>query len=166
MELTKQIISLLKLILLIISSVYSVNIYASSPISPKLFVSITNSLDNETLVLSSSVQRGYFFSGYANTLNTIYSNNDIYFGVYSQTNNKVFTWTELNENFVLNEGFSAIKKNNQSDEIKIGNINYVLTGNEPKGLYILFLLLVNSGNNPNNIQDWIKIETTLFFIFQ
>ncbi len=99
---------------------------------------------------------------------------DVYFGVIPPGRDGTFTWVSASGAQNLKGGLTPIKRGiemTQNSTFNVSNIlgqriQYVFTGTESEGMYLIFALLVVSDTDPYNTQNWIGINMTPLFIRQ
>jgi hypothetical protein len=104
---------------------------------------------------------------------------DIYFGVFLPGGAEVATWSPNAEGgtikggVTLKKGYAPLVRSKSLaaaftlDAYTVnGNwpILYKFAGTETKGLYMLFMFMVEAGQNPANVKSWMSVSTAPFFV--
>jgi len=139
---------------------------------PRLSVLITTNLGFDTfsvpgdknLTLSGNVEWPSGNNPFQ--INSSIGGSDIYFGLLSPERDKTWTFTLDNDQIKLNNGFIAIAQDSTAGEFNTGEFTHTFSGEEPRGMYMVFLLLVNPGGNPGDIYQWQHIATQPFFFLE
>lgn len=88
---------------------------------------------------------------------------DVYVGVLSPERDKIWTWTQHSDEFTLNDGYVPFAQATTVGTFFTGLIDYKFSGNEPKGMYLLFLILVGPGSDPSDVYNWQAVGSQPFF---
>ena len=144
---------------------------ASSIVPPTISLTITVPMaETSDMFIIKANNIPYYFRGSVAWYNGISSwagmgGTDIYFGILSPDRNKVSTWVPDHGGVALKAGLAPIARSSTAGNFNTGsNSTYTFTGSEQKGMYLLFLLQVLPGGDPNNIQQWMSIDTHPFFL--
>ena len=99
---------------------------------------------------------------------------DTYFGVIWPGTTQVSTWSPNGSGAItLRSGYAPMARASSvlnpaafSTNAMNGGfpIRYQFTGQEPKGLYLLFLFMVPTGADPSDIDNWAFLATAPFFL--
>lgn len=97
---------------------------------------------------------------------------DLYFGIILPNNQGIFSWVKNGSETNLKKGLFPIvkgleKEGNTKFSLSVelgGDIKYVVTGQEPTGMYLVFSLLVPPGSNPSQNTNWIGVEMRPLFV--
>lgn len=99
---------------------------------------------------------------------------DIYFGLILPGGTTVQTWSpNSNGPVTLKSGYAPMVRalsmltagTFTTASVNEGNpLRYALSGNEPKGLYLLFMFLVPTGTDPTDIQQWSFVTMQPFYV--
>ncbi|MES2952109.1 MAG: hypothetical protein V4858_26585 [Pseudomonadota bacterium] len=155
--------------------------HASSVITPKTSVSVsigggypvtiinTAFIGKEPLFVQGTVDwvEPFFHTAFAKGADT-------YFGVIWPGTTQVSTWSPDGSGAItLRSGYAPMARASSvlnptafSTNAMNGGlpIRYQFTGQEPKGLYLLFLFMVPTGADPSDIQNWAFLATAPFFL--
>lgn len=145
----------------------------ATSIAPPPIISISTYL--EPLggpTFSASKQSSYTFDTSIQYQGGFLLKTDLYFGILLPGKNKVLAWVNNGERVSLQDKMIPIAKSIDLKEKSVfnlsnvlgRNIQYTFTGAEPSGMYLIFTLLVVSGTDPANTQNWIGVNMSpLFF---
>lgn len=154
---------------------------AATGVAPNVSVSLTDAGLNQVMIFDTATvgTQPFYVAGRVEWV-TPFTNTswalgaDIYFGVIMPGGTTVSTWSPNNSGTVtLGSGYAPLVR--ASSVLNTGvlttaslnagkDISYRFSGNEPKGLYLLFLFMVPTGADPTDIQRWTFLTTQPFFV--
>jgi hypothetical protein len=96
---------------------------------------------------------------------------DIYFGALAP-NGMTLSWLKNGDTWKLVTGFQPLLtavelvggQDNNTSFILGRDIQYLFTGTESKGMYLVYAVFVRSGTNPSNIDNWVGVSMTPLFV--
>jgi len=88
---------------------------------------------------------------------------DIYFGILSPDRQQVWTFAPDENGIGIHLGYMPYEADSLNESFISEGISYTFTGNEPRGMYLMFLIKVNTGLDPSNPKNWRNIRTHPFF---
>ncbi len=148
--------------------------------SPLLFSTYSMSTSFQSFNPDTSIERTYYFSSEIEFLTTNPIKGDLYFGFVSPNNKDIFTWVNNGIETSLKKGLFPIVKglelegntalipfDNTTFSLSRqvgGDIKYVVTGQEPTGMYLVFSLLVSSDADPSQNINWLGIDMRPLFV--
>ncbi len=144
--------------------------------SPLLTPTYSMSTSLQPLGIKESAGRTYSFTSQIEFIATypVQVKGDLYFGIILPNNQGIFSWVKNGSETNFKKGLFPIIKGLErevsttllatenttfslSSELG-GDIKYVVTGQEPTGMYLVFSLLVSSGSDPSQNTNWIGVE--------
>lgn len=174
-------------ILRTLSSKYLLMLLVLAMIGSTTPVMATSTIKTDPIIISFSVSDGLFgnilkvHKNLAYAFNTSIEfpggspfNSDIYFGILPPGRDKVLTWIKNSEENNLQGNLLPIVKGIKLEEKFTFNlasvlnrtIEYTFTGTEPSGMYLIFTLVVISGENPSEPNNWIAVNMRPLFFNQ
>ncbi len=170
---SKSVLSRIACLALILTLGHPLSATASSVPLPVVTVGMADTFGNARgffdTAIPENINQPYYVSGQVEvTTPFVYSQYaggaDIYFGVILPGGTTVHTWSPNNNGTVtLKSGYAPLVKAQSlstvgtftTASVNEGNrIRFDLSGNEPKGLYLLLMFLVPTGTDPTDIQQW------------
>lgn len=164
------IFSRLQPVLLVVTAAFSFHANASSAPPPIVHVMVSSASDmvtGATSFLASAGRSPYTISASVERFGTIKgAKGDLYLGVILPQQKGVLTWYAMDGVPAISAEFkplvSGIDLTDTSTFIVSSVLNrqieFSFTGHEPAGLYLVFALLVGSGENPSDAQNWLGIN--------
>lgn len=160
--------------ILVLAATHSLYASASTVASPVISVGVSDTMGDGTMIIRNK-GLPYYFGGLVEwpANDVVWSTGaDIYFGVILPDRMTVLTWAPSNGVIVLNEGLvpfvrATSNKHNFHTGIGLPNgVNYTVSGNEPSGMCLLFLLLVTPGGDPGDPRQWGPVGMQPFFFMK
>lgn len=164
----------LTLIVFMLAATYSVYAPASTVVLPAISVHVANPLGDGTMVIRTK-GLPYYFGGsvvWPSGDTSWSAGADIYFGVMLPDRTTVLTWAPGNGGIALHEGYVPFARgvsntlNFHTSGYQGNEISHLVSGNEPLGMYFLFLLLVAPGGNPSDPLQWGAVGMQPFFLMR
>ncbi len=135
---------------------------SSTVLPPEIQIDVVNADDGFTTFKVNVNKNGYeFLGGLTEYIST--AELDAYFGVISPGRKELWTWSKYKGKTILQKGFFPIEKKITKDTPQSYITNYLFLGNEPRGMYLLFLLFVGNDKDPEDISNWAYIDVRPFF---
>jgi hypothetical protein len=160
--------SRLRPVLLVTVAGFAFHANAASIPSPIVHVMIASAMDSESVsFLASAGKSPYTFSASVERFGGVEgAKGDIYLGVILPQQKGVLTWHTMAGAPVISAGYNPLVSDIDLTETSIftvpsvlnSQIEFSFTGQEPAGLYLVFALLVRSGENPSDAQNWLGIN--------
>lgn len=152
---------------------------ASQAASPIISVGVANALGDGTWSLSAS-SLPFTFSGQVTWPGGSSSGSylgypwkdgaDLYLGIITPKQEHVLTWSASNGRYALSEGLRPFSRkfvfsgDFSSASVLGSDAGFVLSGNEAKGMYLLFFLLTQPGADPGDPGQWLAVGASPFFM--
>lgn len=163
-----RILSRLRLILLMTAASFAFNANAASTPAPIVHVMVSSATNSETTTFLGSVGNSPFtFSASVERFGaSAGSKGDLYLGVILPQQKGTLTWHLIAGMPSISGGLNAIVSGIDLTDTSTFTVSSVLnsqiefsfTGQEPPGLYLVFALLVKSGDDPSDTRNWLGIN--------
>jgi hypothetical protein len=145
---------------------------STSVVHPLLVRTFSMVTSFESYSPDTSIERTYSFGSTIDFTGTTIKKGDLYFGFISPNNNEIFSWVSNGSETSIKKGLLPIVKGVEENENStfsltraLGEeIKYVVTGQEPTGMYLIFSLLVSPDADPSQIRKWIAIDMRPLFV--